>query len=204
MPSCFTLLLPHFFERMCGSPCPPSFLHLGLSNAQICTQSVWTPIKMYVFWYVTDYFTLHFLLLFECLLFFSPGQSWTLKPSKDCSALAWTSWRETLLTMRSSSWPCLEVAQRLSRKVHEKTPNGPWRGRWVQTTTMKRGLSFFFNTRNVNIHYTATFDCWISNIDCYRLVSVEFAAEQHDRRKPKQSCLKACLITFTMILTLKM
>lgn len=64
------------------------------------------------------------LLSFNCppilfSVFFVFCQSWTLKPSRGCWARAWTSWRETLLTMRSSLWPCLEVALRLSNKVRE-------------------------------------------------------------------------------------
>lgn len=57
-----------------------------------------------------------------CYIYSPFLQSWTLKPSRGCWARAWTSWRETLLTMRSSWWPCLEVALRLSNKVHETAP----------------------------------------------------------------------------------
>lgn len=60
---------------------------------------------------LSAYFVLCFFVFF-C-------QSWTLKPLRGCWARAWTSWRETLLTMRSSLWPCLAVALRLSNKVRE-------------------------------------------------------------------------------------
>lgn len=46
-------------------------------------------------------------------------QSWMWKPSRGCWVPAWTSWRGTSQTMRSSSSPCLEVALLLSNAARK-------------------------------------------------------------------------------------
>lgn len=93
----------HQQAQSCISLCCGKRQMLGYVNAALW----WWRLFLYIFYSQTP---------LNPSLFW---QSWISKPLRGCWVRAWTSWRGTSPTTRSSWSTCLEVALKLSNAAHE-------------------------------------------------------------------------------------